>query len=170
VQQSIIQDIQGFDGVLREIAAIDTRVAVAEVSRKEEILVAEGRFKARTDTLLGRRGLLVRELELYYRAHRAELEKGKKSVELQFGSAGIKTAAPAFKLLRGWTWARVLDAIRDADLGFIRSKETVDKQALKKACLGDEKLSAIGVKVSQPETFWFETKPQSSTGKVEAAA
>jgi phage host-nuclease inhibitor protein Gam len=111
--------------------------------------------------MLGRRALLVEQLELYYRSHRGELEKGKKSIELQFGTAGIKLSAPSFRPLKGWNWDKILTAIRgvEAYKKFIRSKETVDKAALKGAKLADEKLAAIGVKVDQKETFWFETKP-----------
>jgi phage host-nuclease inhibitor protein Gam len=160
---SIIEDLTQFDSALREIAIIDLRVAEANVTRKDEILVAEGKFTSRAGLLLGRRELLAEQLELYYRANRAELEKGKKkSIELQFGRAGIKISAPSLRLLKKWTWGSVLSAITDGGLpwaGFTRTTKSVDKNALKAAKLTPVELEVIGLKLHQKEEFFFETFP-----------
>ena len=109
--QSAITNLNEFDGVLREIALIDAKVTNADVDRQNDIITAEGKFAARTKTLLDRRQLLAEQLELYYRANRKELEHGKKSIELRFGRAGIKVSAPSLKTLKGWTWDKVLRAL-----------------------------------------------------------
>ena len=162
MKQSAIATLDDFDGVLREIALIDATVTGADVDRQNDIITAEGTFAARTKTLTDRRALLAEQLQLFYRANRKEIEgpKKKKSIELRFGSAGIKISAPSLRTLKGWTWEKVLTAIRGPERSrFVRSKETVDKAALKAAKLPDHELALIGVKVHQSETFWFETKP-----------
>ena len=161
LKPSIIENLNQFDTALREIAIIDLRVAEADVQRQDEILIAEGKFTSRVGLLVGRRELLAEQLELYYRANRAELEKGKKkSIELQFGRAGIKISAPSLRLLKKWTWGLVLGSLKEAEAGeYIRTVETVDKNALKAAKMTPEHLAEFGLKIHQKETFFFETFP-----------
>jgi phage host-nuclease inhibitor protein Gam len=154
---SIIQDLDQFDGTLREVALIELKIAAADVDRQNDIITAEGKFAARTKTLIERRALLAEQMELYYRANRAAIEKGKKSIELRFGRAGIKISAPSLRPLKGWNWDKVLAVMTPA---FIRTREVVDKQALKKAKLPTAELAALGLKVDQAETFFYETYPQ----------
>ncbi|HEX4135894.1 MAG TPA: host-nuclease inhibitor Gam family protein [Bryobacteraceae bacterium] len=154
---SVIQNLGEFDGALREIGLINAQVARADVDRQNDIITAEGKFAARTKVLVERRDLLAEQMELYYRANRSEIEKKKKSIELRFGRAGIKISAPSLRLLKGWNWEKVLGVIPTI---FIRTKQEVDKQALKKANLSDGALSSIGVKMHQTETFFYETYPQ----------
>jgi phage host-nuclease inhibitor protein Gam len=155
---SIIQDLDQFDGTLREIALIELKIAAADVDRQNDIITAEGKFAARTKTLIERRALLAEQMELYYRANRAEIENGKKkSIELRFGRAGIKISAPSLRPLKGWNWDKVLAVMTPA---FIRTRDEVDKQALKKAKLADDKLAELGLKIHQTDTFFYETYPQ----------
>jgi phage host-nuclease inhibitor protein Gam len=157
---SVIQNLGEFDGTLREIAIIQAKIAGADVDRQNDIITAEGKFAARTKTLIERRELLAGQMELYYRANRKEIEKGKKkSIELRFGRAGIKISAPSLRPLKGWNWDTVLAAL---SVDFIRTREEVDKQALKKAKLSPEALDAFGLKVHQSDTFFYETYPQRS--------
>lgn len=156
---SVIQNLAEFDGTLREVALIEAKIAGADVDRKNDIITAEGKFAARTKTLVERRALLAEQMELYYRANRAEMEKGgKKSRELRFGRVGIKISAPSLRPLKGWSWGKVLAALKGTE--FIRMKEEVDKQLIKAAKLPAGTLAGYGLKVHQTETFFFETYPQ----------
>ena len=159
---SVIRNVGEFDEFLREAAQIDANVAAADAVRRSELLVVEGKYKARTETLLGRRAILAEQLELFYRANRDSLEAdGRKSVEFRFGRAGIKLLPAALKLLRGWKWDQVLAVI---DPEYVRTSEEVDKQKVKAAKLTAEQLAAFGLKLAGKEDFWFEPKPERGEG------
>jgi phage host-nuclease inhibitor protein Gam len=84
-----------------------------------------------------------------------------KSVEMIHGIIGWRIGMPCLKLLSGWTWAMVLDALRNlGHQAFIRTKEDVDKEAIlaRRADLLDGDLRQFGTKIVQAESFFIEPK------------
>lgn len=94
-------------------------------------------------------------------ANPGEFPKGKKTLELANGTISQRTSTPALKLLRGWSWERVLGAVMSTLPSFVRSKPEVDKEAIiaqreELEALGV--LEKIGVKVDQGEKIHVEPK------------
>lgn len=87
-----------------------------------------------------------------------------RSIELIHGVIGYRTGNPKLKTLYGFTFAKVLEALRIIGWGkpYIRTKEEVDKEQLiadaraKKRTAWD--LKEVGAKVVQEETFFIEPK------------
>lgn len=85
-----------------------------------------------------------------------------RSIEMLHGTLGWRTNTPSLKTLSGWTWDRVLEAVKRLPrlAAYIRTKEEINKQALlgDRDTLGADGLRAIGVKVVQEEEFFVEPK------------
>lgn len=97
-----------------------------------------------------------------------------KSLDLVHGTVGWRTGTPKLKTLTGWTWDRVLEALKNIPkfaARYIRRKEEVNKDALiaDREALQPEDLRAIGVKVVQDETFFIEPKIEEAPQHKEAA-
>ena len=83
-----------------------------------------------------------------------------RSIEMVHATVGFRTGQPQLKTLKGWTWEKVLQAIkRFAWRRFIRTKQEVNKEAILNARtrLGT-RMVAIGVQVAQDESFFVEPK------------
>ena len=82
-----------------------------------------------------------------------------RSIDLTHAVIGWRTGNPALKTLKGWTWDRVLEKLKEMRLfpSYIRTAEEVNKQAL----LDDRDkvdLKQFGVQVAQAESFYIEAK------------
>lgn len=167
---SVIENLQQFDNTLREMATLDVRIAENELVRKDEIIAAEAKYTANAGALVGRRELLFGELERYYRAHRTELEAdGKKSITLQFGSAGIRKHGAELRLLKEWTWDEVVNTLLEGGMvDLVRTKAEVDKEAVKAADVDADILANWGLKLHQKQTFWVEPAPGEANVTTEA--
>ena len=86
----------------------------------------------------------------------------KKSLEMTHGIIGFRTGMPKLKTLSGWTFARVLEALKGLPWGraFTRIKEEVDKEGILSAFSSENislgELREIGVRVDQEESFFVE--------------
>lgn len=88
-----------------------------------------------------------------------ELFPKKKSLELYAGTLGFRTGTPKLKLLRGWNWQKVTDAVLVHLPNFIRNAPEVDKESL--IAQREELAPAFplcGIKVDQDESFYIEPK------------
>lgn len=98
----------------------------------------------------------------------------KKSLDFLSGVVGWRTGTPALKTLRGWTWAKVLQAFREHSFfrAFIRTKEEVDKEAVlaRRENLEPHDLAIVGVRVEQAETFFIEPKIEAFPERLKEAA
>lgn len=85
---------------------------------------------------------------------------GRKSIDMVHGTVGFRTGMPKLKLLTGWTWDRVKDALLNGKFrDYIRTKQEVDKERL----LADreqigEAMRTVGCRVVQDEPFFVEPK------------
>ncbi|MGE5488074.1 MAG: host-nuclease inhibitor Gam family protein [bacterium] len=157
-----------FNLALRQIALIDLSIAKAAAERDDAILTATTTYNSTTAPLLAKREALAEQMELFYRAHRKEVEaEGKRSIELDFGRAGMRKGNPKLCCLKGWNWERVLQAIKnrfakkpDRLEQFVITKESVNKDAVKSAGLSEDELAQLGLKVRQKDEFYFETFPE----------
>jgi phage host-nuclease inhibitor protein Gam len=88
-----------------------------------------------------------------------EFGKGRRSIPLRCGTLGFRAGAPRLALLsRAFSWDAVMERIREKGwTGFIRTRTEPDKESLL-AQRGCYKLSEVGLKVVQDETFYVEPK------------
>lgn len=98
------------------------------------------------------------DLEAWAVAH-PELFVKPKSVAFLSGVVGFRTGTPRLKLLRGWNWGKVTEAVQQLLPNFIRSKPEVDKEGII-ATRDDlaEFLPDVGLEVVQNEGFYIEPK------------
>ena len=159
-----------FDTKLRDVAVIDLKLAETARHRNETQLAAQTLYDAVARPLMASRGCVVAELERFYRANRKQVEAdGRKSIELNFGRAGLRLGNPTLALRKGWNWDKVLQAIKDRwkkRPECIAVKETVNKEAVKAVGATEEELKELGLRIKQDEEFFVETY----TDKVDQAA
>jgi phage host-nuclease inhibitor protein Gam len=155
--------------LLGEIAGDTAALNALKAELDSELTAVRQQFEGRIDHLAKqieqKSGLLQQWAE-----GSPEEFAGRKSLDLLHGRVGFRTGNPKLKTLAGWTWERVLGAIREA---FVRVKREVDKEGLIAAYaegkLGDSDLRSIGVRVVQDEAFFIEPKLEEPAGRVVTA-
>lgn len=165
----MIHNWNEFDQKLKQVAIIDANVSGHARSRDLALVDAQAAYDRATKTPLALRDSIASELERFYKSHRKEVEAdGKKSIELNFGRAGCRAKAARLELMKGFKWPDVIAAIK-ANFAiwkaYIRTKESVDKEALKKAKLDPETLAQLHVALRSGEEFFFETFPEKATAE-----
>ena len=113
-------------------------------------------------------------LQAYAMENREELFSKKKSLETTHGILGFRTGTPKLKTLKGFTWASVLNLLKEFLPGYVRTIEEPAKDKL----LADrdtryyegaddtvgvpmaEQMAKCGIMVTQDETFFVEPKKE----------
>jgi len=138
---------------------IERNHLIAEMD--EEITTARSRYEATLGNLSARIESRTEILRDWALANPEEFGK-KKSIEFTQGVVGFRTGMPKLKTLSGFTFARVLDALRSVKWGaaFILVKAEVAKAELIAAYASEnitpEELRQIGVRVDQDESFFVD--------------
>lgn len=100
---------------------------------------------------------MVDALHAWAEAHPEEFN-GKKSTDLLHAIVGWRTNPPSLKPLKGFTWAAVLERIKNLGrIDFIRTKEELNKEAIL-ANRDEENLKSIYVQVLQEDEFFVDPK------------
>ena len=138
---------------------IESNALVADMD--SEIAKARSRYETSIGNLTARIEKATGTLRDWSLANPEEFGK-KKSIEFTQGTIGFRTGTPKLKTLSGFTFARVLDALRSVKWGaaFILVKEDVAKAELIAAHssqnITPEELRQIGVRVDQDESFFVD--------------
>ena len=102
-------------------------------------------------------------LQAFALENRDELFSKKKSLETTHGILGFRTGTPKLKTLKGFTWASVLNMLKEFLPGYVRTVEEPAKDKLL-ADRDDEETAAlfskVGITVVQDETFFVEPKKE----------
>ena len=102
-------------------------------------------------------------LQAYALENRDELFTKRKSLETTHGTIGFRTGTPKLKTLKGFTWASVVNMLKEFLPGYVRTSEEANKEKLL-ADREDEEVSAlfpkVGIAVVQDETFYVEPKKE----------
>ena len=102
-------------------------------------------------------------LQAYALENRDELFSKRKSLETTHGTLGFRTGTPKLKTLKGFTWASVLNLLKEFLPGYVRTIEEPAKDKLL-ADRDDEETYAlfpkVGIAVVQDETFFVEPKKE----------
>ena len=120
-------------------------------------------------------GLLLRMVAAQEWAGANPSEFGKlRSIDMTQAVIGWRTGQPQLKTLSGWTWDRVLERLASVAqyMGFVRTKQEVDKQGIIAARenLLPEDLRQMGVRIIQEESFFVEPKLTEVETKVQSEA
>ena len=136
------------------------------IERNQLVLEAEAAKKAidaQIEQAVGERNqameIKTEQLRAWAEASPSEF-LGKKTLFLTHGALGWRIGKPCLKTLPGWTWDRVLDALKEAQAAYVHVKESVNKEQLiaDREVLGSETLREFGVRVIQEEPFFVEPK------------
>jgi phage host-nuclease inhibitor protein Gam len=76
------------------------------------------------------------------------------------GTVGYRTGQPTLKPIKGMTWEKVVEVLKQTMPGFVRTKEEADKAGLIAAAeageLGEENLRTLGLRRHHEERFFVE--------------
>lgn len=153
LQISAINSLDEADAVLAEIAGRKRQIVLFEIRLKEEVDKLKAECAANCEPI--KQGIAEREQALiqFGISRREELFRGRKSLNLNFGTIGFR-ASSTLKTVKKLTWERVLGLIKEKGLPCVRVKEEVDKEALR--ALAPEKLADVGCKLEQTDDFFYE--------------
>jgi len=159
-----VTTLEEADVLLSEIAARKRSLDLIKASMNESIDTLKVKAAAEGEELL--REIEAREQALvrFAEGNKETLFGKLKSRVLSFGEIGFRASTKAVLLNRKWSWERVLDALKETGaLRFIRTKEEVDKEALR--ALKPEDLEAVGVKLQKDDGFYYELKEEAVGGE-----
>lgn len=142
------------------IAGIVNQIRLETERQNAEIEEVKRRHQETLDRLTARLEPLRAGVIAWAEANPAEFSKTR-SIEFAHGIVGFRVGNPTLKTLRGWTWDRVLEAIRTVGYPrFIRRKEEVDKARIlaEREALGADAMALIGVRVEQADEPFIEPK------------
>lgn len=99
----------------------------------------------------------------HFAVNAPELFVKKRSIELTHGTLGFRTGTPKLKLVKGFTWPKVVDNLKHYLPTYLR----VVEEAAKDRLLADREvpdvalnLPKVGCMVEQDETFFVEPKKE----------
>ena len=102
-------------------------------------------------------------MQTYAMENRDELFSKRKSMETTHGILGFRTGTPKLKTLKGFTWASVLNLLKEFLPGYVRTiEEPAKDRLLADRDLEDvkEAMPKVGITVVQDETFYVEPKKE----------
>lgn len=144
------------------------------IERNSRLLYIEKRRKEIEDNEAERLGEIAAEinavserLRVWAEANMAEFGD-KKTLELTHGKMGWRLGNPTLKPLRGYTWASVVDALRDVAPEYVRKREEPNKEAIlsDREKIGVDKLRLLGVRMVQDEPFYVEPNIEEPENRV----
>lgn len=155
-QRSTLTTWQDVDNSLREIAEASTTVKKSEAEMNRLTLEIQNRFEQETRETRDKIIAHEKQIELFCIEHRDEFVASK-TKELNFGLVSFRMSPPKLTLLRGFTWESVLGLLKKLDmLQFVRTKEEVDRDAIKEQLSEANELAQIGLHLDQKEHFYYE--------------
>lgn len=105
---------------------------------------------------------LLAQCDAYAKAHRDEVfPKGAKTSETELCTYFLRMGTPALKALNGkWTEADQVAACKSdpAWMAYVRTKESLDKDAIKAGGFSDDQLALKGLRIEQAERLTVEPK------------
>jgi phage host-nuclease inhibitor protein Gam len=146
--------------VVRETVQLQLKQEEFIVVRDKELTVLAERHNAGIDKVGAAIAERMAQLQQWAAAHPEEFVKDARSLKLDGHTIGWKLGNHATKLLKGWTWKKVVTAL-EATRKRIRDKylRTV-VEPNKEAMISDRRhakmLRGYGVEIIQGETFYME--------------
>ena len=152
---------------------------VAKINAEMDLQFAQIREKHANELtdLEKERDAAFETLQAYATENQDELFAKKKSLDLANGTIGFRTGTPKLKTLKGFTWASVLNLVKEFLPAYVRTSEEVAKDKLladreaeietsdtaqieKKQVPMRELMAKCGISVVQDEAFYVEPKTE----------
>jgi phage host-nuclease inhibitor protein Gam len=153
-----VNTLEEADAILAEIAARKRNIVLIKAGLEESVDALKKKAAAEIEPLVLEVKVLEQIIGRFAVAHRETLFAKVKSRMLFFGEIGFRASTKAALLNRTWTWERVLKALKESALGCVRTKEEVDKDALRG--LKPEEMESVGVKLQKDDGFYYELKEE----------
>lgn len=154
--QPVFSDLRAVDNALKRIGELDRETTEIETQKNSEIDKAKSTALTLSAPIVEEKKNLVLNLKDYCEFNKEQFLK-QRSKKMNWGTVGFRLSPSALKTLARWTWDKVLAKLREsARRDFIAVKESVDKEAVRKAKLNPEDLAILGMKMESKEEFWFE--------------
>lgn len=150
------------DQAVDQVSVLTTKIRILEAKRDKRLQAVREEHGAEITAAIEQRDALLTVAEAYVPEHRDEIfADGGKTASTALATFGLRLGQPTLRPInRRWTWAKILDAVKEAyGARFIRAKEELDKDAIK-AQLGDNAgdLAKVGCTIEQTEAFWVEPR------------
>lgn len=152
---------------------------VAKINAEMDLQFAQIREKHANELteLEKERDAAFDKLQAYATENQDQLFAKKKSLDLANGTIGFRTGTPKLKTLKGFTWASVLNLVKEFLPSYVRTSEEVAKDKLladreadiettdaaqieKKQVPMRELMAKCGISVVQDEAFYVEPKTE----------
>jgi phage host-nuclease inhibitor protein Gam len=152
-----IRTREQLEALVGEIAALKNNELQLKSAMDAEIQAVRERYESDLAALTKDLDQKMESARAWAEANPAEFAD-RKSLDLVHAIIGWRTGMPQLKTLPGWTWDRVLCALRDGMTQFVRTKQEVDKQSIlaNADTLGTDTLRLYGLRVIQDESFFLE--------------
>lgn len=149
--------------IVREIAELENQSRQLKATQDEELMAIREQHGPDLEEIHNRLQERVALAQSWAESDREAKFGKRKSLKFRHGNIGFRKATPSLKLLKGWSWKKVLDAIRRAGYAYIREVPEVDKELLlnNRSAFTDAQMRKLGVEVKQDETFFV--KPDLSS-------
>lgn len=138
--------------LLREVGTQQRQVEALETRMNERLASIKSDYEEKAAPLNESIEAKFRSLQAWAEAHRGSLLEGtRKSAKIASGELGWRTSPPKVRISGA---AAILIALKELGLQrFIRSKEEVDKDAIRKDPIAVAHVK--GVSITQNEEFWI---------------
>jgi phage host-nuclease inhibitor protein Gam len=151
-----IETVTELDQCVAEIARLKLVVDVLVADRDEEVRVIREQF---VQPLADAAADMEAELRLandYVKKHVKDFGP-MRSMDLTHGTVGMRKGKHTLKLLKGFTWERVLTLLKPA---YVRTVKEVNKEELilNRAAIGDAGFEEVGLKIGQTDRFFCDLK------------
>lgn len=106
-----VQTREEMEEIVRELCELSIQQDLLTAQRDEYIMEVRERYKASLAEIEPRIARLLDRAESWADAHPEEFRG--KSIEMTHGIVGYRTGTPKLVTLARWTWAKVLDALKN---------------------------------------------------------
>jgi len=158
-----VNTLEEADAILADIAARKRNIELIKAGLNEGVDALKVKAAAEIAPLSQEVEVLEQALVRFGETNKDTLFAKIKSRALAFGEIGFRASTRAVLLSRKWTWERVLKALKEGGMGCVRTKEEVDKDALRG--LKPEEMEAVGVKLQKDDGFYYELKEETVGGE-----
>lgn len=162
-QITIAPDEAGAKEALRDFVNAGSRLKEIEGQLEQEVLKVRDKYKKTVLDLQDKKAGCFALVQAYSEAHKTTLFTRRKSLDWGHAIFGFRTGTPKVDKKRGITWDAALALMKNMGLGFVRTKEEVDKDkiiASREDAGAMGQLAKIGLSVVQTETFFLEPKEE----------
>ena len=156
------KNLEEAERIMAEYATADAKINETTAQMDQRITKIREEYADQLQVLGEERENNLLQLQQNAETNKTMFEK-KKSIDMAHGTLGFRTGTPKLKLLKGFTWAAVVNMLKDKLPSYVRTIEEPAKDKLLADRENPETLSqfkSVGIQVVQDETFFVELKKE----------